>query len=73
MLFILVQLAYAQVNDARLWLKGSVEKKLSQRASISGEVSTRIGENISRLQTYYAELSADYKVYKWLGLGLGYR
>jgi hypothetical protein len=73
-LFLLVaHLGWAQTNDARLWLKATAEKKINRKFSVHVEACSRIGENMSRLETYYVAAGGAYKPKKWISLGFQYR
>lgn len=65
--------ALAQVDDAKLWLKATVEKKITPKLSATAVVSTRFGENVSQLETYYFSVGASYRLKKWMKLGVMYR
>lgn len=64
---------FAQQNDARLWLKAGVEKKLNRKLNLQIDACTRVGENMSRLESYYVAVGLEYKVLKKLKLGAALR
>lgn len=63
----------AQINDARIWLKASVEKKISRKWSAEFASSIRIDENYSRIHAYFGDLGITHKFNKHLFLGGGIR
>lgn len=73
LLFLIIRLGLTQTDDARLWLKATVEKKINRKFSANVEACSRIGENMSRLETYYVAVGAEFKPKKWISLGLQYR
>lgn len=73
LLIVLTCAVHAQVNDAKLWLKATVEKKITPKLSATAVAATRFGENVSQLQTYYFSAGASYKLKKWMKLGVMYR
>lgn len=68
-----ISIANAQVNDAQLWTKLSVSKTFSQSFQMQIDLSTRFGNNITDLNTFYLQLSGEYKLAKWLKLGSNFR
>jgi len=68
-----ISIANAQVNDAQLWTKLSVSKTFSQSFQTQIDLSTRFGNNITDLNTFYLQLSGEYKLAKWLKLGANFR
>jgi hypothetical protein len=65
--------AISQQDDARLWLKAGIEKKFSQKLSLELEACTRIGENYSRMESYFGSLGLNYKIRKHFKCGVAYR
>lgn len=68
-----ISIANAQVNDAQLWTKLSVSKTFSQSFQTQIDLSTRYGNNITDLNTFYLQLSGEYKLAKWLKFGANLR
>lgn len=75
LLILLASLSYtiAQENDAQVWTKVAVSKKIGQRSEIKIDVCTRFGNNISNLNTFYCQISNEFKVNKWFRIGIAYR
>lgn len=65
--------SWAQEQDARLWLQCAVEKKVIPKGSVELVAGLRRGENYSRTDSYYYQLSFEYKFFKFLQAGILYR
>lgn len=65
--------AYAQVNDAGLWLEIGIEKQITQAFSVEYDHCSRFNENISELGTIINELGANYKLNKKSQFSVFYR
>lgn len=63
----------AQENDVGLWLKGSIEKKVSKKFNIQLSESIRLNNNITEFSKFYTEIAASYKIIKRLNLSVAYR
>jgi hypothetical protein len=63
----------AQVNDARLWLTGGVEKKINAKIYLQAKASLRINENYSEIGSYYGDGGVGYKIMKRLRIEAHYR
>lgn len=61
---------YAQVNDAGLWTSVTLEKKLTQRFSVTISEEARFVENISELGQYFTEAGLAYRFGKNEGIRL---
>lgn len=60
-------------EDARLWTKVGAKKKVTQRFDIEVENCLRIGENYSRINSYYLQLGGEYEFKKGIKIGAAYR
>lgn len=72
-LLVFVCTSSAQTEDARAWGKLSVEKKLSRHYSLEVSGGFRIGQNYSRLETYYLDAGINYRLNKHWSCELHYR
>lgn len=63
----------AQENDAQLWTKVTVSKKIGQQSEIQIDACTRFGNNVSNLNTFYFQISDEFKINKWFRIGIAYR
>ena len=66
-------LSSAQTDDSRIWNKLSVEKKLKRHYSLEVAAGIRIGQNYSRLETYYLDAGINYQLNKHWSCELHYR
>ena len=65
---------YAQTDsDWASWNTIGVEYKLNKKWSFALEEQVRLKENISVVDNYFTQLSADYKLFKGFKLGAGVR
>ncbi|MEO9569829.1 MAG: DUF2490 domain-containing protein [Polaribacter sp.] len=65
---------YAQTDaDLALWNTVGVEYKLNNKWSFGLEEQFRLKEDISAVDNYFTQLSADYKLFKGFSVGLGVR
>lgn len=65
---------YAQTDsDWASWNTIGVEYKLNKKWSFGLEEQVRLKENISVVDNYFTQLSADYKLFKGFKLGAGVR
>ncbi len=65
---------YAQTDsDWASWNTIGVEYKLNEKWSFALEEQVRLKENISVVDNYFTQLSADYKLFKGFKLGAGVR
>lgn len=60
-------------EDARLWLRAGIRKKVTQRLDIEFQNCIRLGENYTRLNTFYAQIKAEQELFKGVKLGLAFR
>jgi len=60
-------------EDARLWLKAGIKKKVTRRLDLELENCLRLGENYTRLNSYYIQLSAEQELLKGIKFGLALR
>ncbi len=63
----------AQVKDFQLWTDISVKKDLSKHWELSYEQNLRFGSNAGRLDKSYSNLTAGYKITKFLKIDGMYR
>jgi len=59
--------------DAQLWVEGGVSVKPTKRIEIDLSPQVRFDENMSRFTAFLPELSARYRIERWLRVGAGYR
>ena len=65
--------ANAQTDDFGVWLDAGVEKKLSRKWSVAGDIAFRTRNNSTELSRWATVgLSAEYKLAKWLKASAGY-
>jgi len=63
--FIFVGLSVlSQVNDAGVWVSGSVSARVSHKIEISAAPEFRLNENFSQLQSAFIDLGGQYKLTK---------
>lgn len=60
-------------EDARLWLRASIRKKVTQRLDVELQNCLRLGENYTRINSYYVQLSAEKRILKGVKLGVAFR
>lgn len=60
-------------EDARLWLKAGVKKKINQGLDLRLVSSVRLGENYSRVNSCFFQLSAEQRIVKGIKLGVDLR
>ena len=54
----------SQVNDAGLWVSGSVSVRVSKKIEISAAPEFRLNENFSQIQSVFTDLGGQYKITK---------
>jgi hypothetical protein len=64
---------FGQVNDAGLWTSVGIDKDLADDFKADLEMETRFYENISELESAFLDLSLEYKLTKFLDVGVDYR
>jgi len=72
-LFFSALFTQAQVNDAGLWASINLEKSFNKKFTVALSEELRFNENISELGTFFTEVSAEYKFWKFLYVSAGYR
>jgi len=65
--------AFAQTNDAGLWMEISLRKKVSKKIGLKLTEEVRMFENISEVGSFLTEISGEYKLNKYADLEAGYR
>jgi hypothetical protein len=65
--------AHAQTSDFGSWNTFSVSKDLGKKFSAGGDLELRFGDNLSRLNLFYINLGATYKITKWMRISGVYR
>ena len=60
-------------EDARFWIKAGVKKKFTQKFDLEFASCLRLGDNYSRINSYYFQLSGEYELVKGVKIGLGAR
>ena len=63
----------AQVRDAGLWTGVTLNSEVKKDFELSFSPECRFDENLTRLVSYFTDLSGQYKVNKNLSLSAGYR
>lgn len=58
-------------DDFMVWTKVSLEKKIIKPLSAEIQFNTRFGD--TKVQTFFPQLGLDYKIQKWVSLGVEYR
>ncbi|NVO18079.1 MAG: DUF2490 domain-containing protein [Bacteroidetes bacterium] len=66
-------LSIAQENDFQLWTDISVSKELSKKWDLSFEQNLRFGNNVTRLDKSYSNISVGFNPADFLKLALMYR
>lgn len=56
-------------EDARLWTKVEIKKKWTQRWDLGLQNCLRLGENYTRVNSYYVQLEAQYTLFKGIAIG----
>lgn len=56
--------AHSQVNDAGMWVSGSLSARVSKKIEISVSPEFRLKENFSQLQSAFVDLGWQYKITK---------
>ena len=63
----------AQTDDFGVWLEAGVEKKLSKKWSVGGDIEFRTRDNSTQMARWATVgVSAEYKVARWLKASAGY-
>ncbi len=65
--------SFAQVKDAGLWTSFSIEKKISQAASLAINEEFRFNENVSEVGTFFTDIGVTYKLNNDLRVSGSYR
>lgn len=65
--------SYGQEKDFELWTSVGVSKKISKKFSVALKEDVRFYNNASNLKTNFTQLSASYKLQKYISIGLAYR
>ena len=65
--------ALAQVNDAGVWASINVEKKINSKVALQLSEEVRFNENVSEVGTAFTEIGANYKLSKYIAVGVSYR
>ena len=62
----------AQSDEFGVWAGASVEKKLTNKWTLGGELEFRSADNLKQVDRWSAGLEIEYKLAKWLKAGAGY-
>ena len=72
MMVVMPTTLWAQTDDFGIWAGATIEKKLSKKLSLGGELEFRSADNLKRVDRWSGGLSLDYKLTDWLKAGAGY-
>jgi hypothetical protein len=68
-----VQLSYAQLKDANLWLNLGAKKLVNNTTSVSINIGTRLVNNMSWRNYQFFQLGCNKKILPWLSVAAGVR
>jgi Protein of unknown function (DUF2490) len=71
--FFTVQVGYAQVKDANLWLNLGVKKLVNNTTIVSLSIGTRIANNMTWRNYQFVQLGINKKISPWLSVALSAR
>ena len=62
----------AQDDDFGVWAEANIEKKLSKRMTLEGDVELRTRDDVGEIDRWSVGVGVDYKLTDWLKAGLSY-
>lgn len=66
-------ISFAQKSDLQLWTGVSLSKKINKKLGVDLNLESRLDNNISQVGQYFAEATADYKLFPFLKAEVDYR
>ena len=65
--------AFSQKDDFKLWLGAEASKEIFKNTELSGRIQNRFGNNLQSTEKIFGELGLGYKVTDFYSTGLKYR